>query len=551
MLTIYCQNNQTKKEIEHGTTLAEFAEIEKIQLEYPLLGALVNNKVRDISYKLSKPAIISFFDMTSTYGSDMYKRSVYFLLSNAVCDLYPGTRLKVSHSISGGKYCELEEFPFPLTQEVVDTINRRMQELIAQNLPFERKEMLTPDALEEFAKHRLTKKVELLKDRKRIFTSVYKLGNHINYFYGFLIPSTGYIKLYSLELYESGLLLKLPSKRHPTQIASTRKLPKLFAVYQTHKKWVQKIGVPYVSDLNEKITNNEIEDFIKISEAFHEKLIAGIADEINKRENVKLILLSGPSSSGKTTTCKRLSVQLGVLGYKTVQVSVDDFFVEREDTPKDADGNYNFESLEAIDLPLFNKTIKLLLEGNEVELPTFNFNLGKKEWKGKKIKISDNALLVIEGIHCLNPRLTEQIDDSIKYKIFVSALTSISIDAQNPIPTTDNRLIRRITRDYRYRGYSALETLRRWQSVRDGETRNIFPFQENADVMFNTSLICELGVLKLYAVPILNEVPETEVEYAEATRLLKFLSYFKTIPEKSIPGGSILREFVGGSNFHY
>ena len=551
MLTIYCQNNQTKKEIEHGTTLAEFAEIEKIQLEYPLLGALVNNKVRDISYKLSKPAIISFFDMTSTYGSDMYKRSVYFLLSNAVCDLYPGTRLKVSHSISGGKYCELEEFPFPLTQEVVDTINRRMQELIAQNLPFERKEMLTPDALEEFAKHRLTKKVELLKDRKRIFTSVYKLGNHINYFYGFLIPSTGYIKLYNLELYESGLLLKLPSKRHPTQIASTRKLPKLFAVYQTHKKWVQKIGVPYVSDLNEKITNNEIEDFIKISEAFHEKLIAGIADEINKRENVKLILLSGPSSSGKTTTCKRLSVQLGVLGYKTVQVSVDDFFVEREDTPKDADGNYNFESLEAIDLPLFNKTIKLLLEGNEVELPTFNFNLGKKEWKGKKIKISDNALLVIEGIHCLNPRLTEQIDDSIKYKIFVSALTSISIDAQNPIPTTDNRLIRRITRDYRYRGYSALETLRRWQSVRDGETRNIFPFQENADVMFNTSLICELGVLKLYAVPILNEVPETEVEYAEATRLLKFLSYFKTIPEKSIPGGSILREFVGGSNFHY
>ncbi len=551
MLTIYCQNNQTKKEIEHGTTLAEFAEIEKIQLEYPLLGALVNNKVRDISYKLSKPAIISFFDMTSTYGSDMYKRSVYFLLSNAVCDLYPGTRLKVSHSISGGKYCELEEFPFPLTQEVVDTINRRMQELIAQNLPFERKEMLTPDALEEFAKHRLTKKVELLKDRKRIFTSVYKLGNHINYFYGFLIPSTGYIKLYSLELYESGLLLKLPSKRHPTQIATTRKLPKLFAVYQTHKKWVQKIGVPYVSDLNEKITNNEIEDFIKISEAFHEKLIAGIADEIDKRENVKLILLSGPSSSGKTTTCKRLSVQLGVLGYKTVQVSVDDFFVEREDTPKDADGNYNFESLEAIDLPLFNKTIKLLLEGNEVELPTFNFNLGKKEWKGKKIKISDNALLVIEGIHCLNPRLTEQIDDSIKYKIFVSALTSISIDAQNPIPTTDNRLIRRITRDYRYRGYSALETLRRWQSVRDGETRNIFPFQENADVMFNTSLICELGVLKLYAVPILNEVPETEVEYAEATRLLKFLSYFKTIPEKSIPGGSILREFVGGSNFHY
>ena len=551
MLTIYCQNNQTEREVEHGTTLAEFAKNERIKLEYPLLGALVNNKVRDINYKISKPAIISFFDMTSTYGSDMYKRSVYFLLSNAVCDLYPGAKLKVLHSISGGKYCELEDLSEPLTQEVVDRIHYRMQELIEQDLPFEREEMLTPDALNEFAKHGLTKKVELLKDRKRIFTSVYKLDNHINYFYGFLIPSTGYVKLYALELYETGLLLKLPSKRHPTQIAYTRKLPKLFAVYQTHKKWVQKIGVPYVSDLNEKISNNEIEDFIKISEAFHEKLIAGIADEIHKRENVKLILLSGPSSSGKTTTCKRLSVQLGVLGYKTVQVSVDDFFVEREATPKDAEGNYNFESLDAIDLPLFNKTIKSLLEGYEVELPTFNFNLGKKEWKGKKIKLPENGLLVIEGIHCLNPRLTEQVDNSIKYKIFVSALTSISIDAQNPIPTTDNRLIRRITRDYRYRGYSALDTLRRWQSVRDGETCNIFPFQENADVMFNTSLICELGVLKLYAVPILNEVPETEVEYAEATRLLKFLSYFKTIPEKSIPGGSILREFVGGSNFHY
>jgi uridine kinase len=337
----------------------------------------------------------------------------------------------------------------------------------------------------------------------------------------------------------------------PANIGSTRQLPKLFAVYKQYKQWVQELGVPYLNDINKKIDHEEINDFILISEAFHEKLLANMADQIHQRKNVKVVLLSGPSSSGKTTTCKRLSVQLGVLGYKPVQISVDNFFVERDETPKDEDGNFNFEAIEAIDLNLFNHTVKRLLAGEKVEMPSFNFALGKKEWKGNTLKMEDRSILVIEGIHCLNPQLTSQIDDDRKFKIFVSALISLSIDSQNPIPTSDNRLLRRLIRDYKYRGYSALSTLKQWHSVRAGEIKYIFPFQENADVMFNTSLLCELGVLKKYAIPILQEVPQTEPEFAEARRLLKFLSFVKSIPDHAVPPGSILREFVGGSNFEY
>ena len=551
MINVYIQNNVSHRIYPFGTSLQEIVEKEKIVLDYPVIGALVNNKVREMSYRLHKPVQIHFFDMTSAYGIEMYNRSSYFILFKAIGEILPEVNLKILHSISGGKYCELENYNQPIEQELVENIEQKMWEIIHKNLPFVREEMPTENALEEFRKHNLTAKIDLLASRKNIYTSVYRLNDYVNYYYGVLVPSTGMINCFKLEQYEGGLLLKLPSRKYPASVNQTHKLPKLFSVYSTHKKWVEKIGVPYVIDINKKVENNEIEEFIKISEAFHEKLIANLADEIHQRENVKMVLLSGPSSSGKTTTCRRLSVQLGVLGYKPLQISVDDFFVERDETPLDANGNYNFETIEAIDLPLFNKTLNQLINGEMVELPTFNFTTGKKEWKGHRIQMEPNSILVIEGIHCLNPKLTAQIDDSNKFKIFVSALTSVSIDSQNPIPTTDNRLIRRIIRDYRYRGYSALETLRRWQSVRDGEYRYIFPYQENADVMFNTSLICELGVLKQYAVPILREVPESEPEFAEAVRLLKFLSFFKTIPEKAVPGGSILREFVGGSTFKY
>lgn len=551
MITVYIKDTDTMRQLPFGTSLAEIAKMENISSEYPLLGALVNNKVRGLDYKIHKPVTVNFFDLTSSYGIEMYVRSVYFILFKAVREVLPNTGLKILHSISGGMYCELNGLDGELNQDIVDRLEAKMRHITEQNLPFYHDEMLTPLALEEFKKHHLDEKAKLFENRGRIFTSVYRLGEYANYYYGLLVPSTGMVTTYKLELYENGLLLKLPVRKDPKFLPKTRKLPKFFSVYQTYKKWVADIGVPYISDINEKVENGEIDDFIRISEAFHEKLIANLADKVHEKGDVKVVLLSGPSSSGKTTTCKRLSVQLGVLGYKPVEISVDNFFVEREDTPRDEHGEYNFETIDAVDLPLFNKTLHDLLDGKEVDMPTFNFATGSKEWRGNKLKMQENSILIVEGIHCLNPRLTESIDDKYKFKIFASALISVNIDSQNPIPTSDNRLIRRIIRDYRYRNYSALETLRRWKSVRMGESKYIFPYQENADIMFNTSLVCELGVLKQYAIPILREVPETEPEYAEASRLLKFLSFFKTIPEKSIPPGSILREFVGGSHFSY
>lgn len=551
-VSIFCITLNKCLEVPYGTTLQDVIKEYNIKLETEVLGALVNNKVRDLTYKVHKPAIIDFFDYYSTYGHDMYVRSLYFLLCKAVDDLLPrSVKLHIKHSISGGKFCTITDMEQPLDEELVDRLNAQMRKIVERNIPFVRKGMLTPDAIRSFQEHGLEDKYELFKDRDRIYTSVYALEDTVNYYYGFMVPSTGYLKMFGLEKYENGMLLKVPSSKNINVIPKTRRFPKLFSVYQRQKEWAEQMGVPYVCDMNRLVTENKALDTILMAEAFQEKRIASVADAIQNRPEVKMVLISGPSSSGKTTTCKRLSVQLGVLGYHPVQISVDDFFVEREETPKDKNGKYDFEALEAVDLPLFNKTLSDLIAGKRVELPTFDFANGTKLWTGKSIQLDEKSIMVIEGIHCLNPKLTEQVPDEVKYKIFVSALTCISIDRQNPIPTTDNRLIRRIVRDYNYRGYSAVETLRRWRSVRNGEEKNIFPFQENADEMINTSLIFELGVLKPYATPILNEVPENCVEYAEATRLLKFLSFFKSIPESAIPGTSILREFVGGSKFNY
>ncbi len=551
-VSIYCITMKKVVEVPYGTPLQEFIKTHHIQLETDVLGALVNNKVRDLTYRIHKPAIIDFFDYSSTYGHDMYVRSLYFLLCKAVDDLLPrSVKLHIKHSISGGRYCTITNMDEPLTEDLVSRLYQQMRKLVDKDLPIERVGMLTPDAVKLFQDHGLEDKFELFKNRDRIFTSVYALGDVVNYYYGFMVPSTGYLKMFGLEKYESGMLLKVPSSKNINVLPKTRHLPKLFSVYQRQKEWAEQMGVPYVYEMNRLVAEDKALDTILMAEAFQEKRIASVADAIKNRPEVKMVLISGPSSSVKTTTCKRLSVQLGVLGYHPVQISVDDFFVERDETPKDKNGKYDFEALEAVDLPLFNKTLADLIAGKRVELPTFDFANGTKLWTGKSIQLDEKSIMVIEGIHCLNPKLTEQVPDEVKFKIFVSALTSISIDRQNPIPTTDNRLIRRIVRDYNYRGYSAVDTLRRWRSVRNGEEKNIFPFQENADEMINTSLIFELGVLKPYATAILNEVPETCVEYAEATRLLKFLSFFKTIPEVAIPGTSILREFVGGSKFNY
>lgn len=547
---VFCKNIEGPVVVPYGSTLREIAELMNIKNQLPVLGGLVNHKVRCLSYRVHKPSVIEFFDMSSTYGIEMYTRSLFFVLYKAIHDLYPTAVLHVLHSISGGKYCELENLPVNLNTDIVAKIQHRMNDIVAANYPFIRKEVLSEKEFKERIYTYTDTELDIFLDKSKFFTTVYELDNVVNYYYSHLLPSTGYLRLFSLELYETGLLLKVPNRKRPTSIPQTRKMPKLFTVYKQFKDWGKRIGVPYISDLNKRIEKKDIGELILTTEALQEKIWANTADEIMRR-GAKMVLISGPSSSGKTTSCKRLSIQLSVLGYHPVQISVDDFFVERAETPLDDHGNYDFEALEAIDLKLFNNTLIHLLNGEEVEIPRFNFTSGSKEWVGHKIKMQPNSILVVEGIHCLNPKLTELVEEEAKYKIFVSALTSLSIDKMNPIPTTDNRLLRRIIRDYNYRGYSAVNTLNRWPSVRNGEEKNIFPFQENADMMFNTSLVYELGVLKPYALPILLEVPETSPEYAEAARLLNFLSYFKPIPDELIPGTSILREFVGGSKFSY
>jgi len=549
---IYCKNIDQEVDVPCGMTLQEFLERAQIKSETPFLGALVNNKVRDMSFHLTKPAQIDFFNYYSNYGRNGYMRSLFFLLFHAVDHILPKeVKLRIKHSISGGRYCTLENMDGPITDQLVNKLLQFMKDTVHQNLPFIHEEMLTPDAIKAFQEHGLEDKYEFFKNRDRIYTSVYHLGDSINYYYGFLVPSTGYLTTFGLEKYEEGLLLKLPSKKNINAMAKTRIFPKLFSVYKLDKQWAESMGVPYVFNLNKYTNSATIHSGVLVAEAYQENHMMRVAETIYQRGNVKMVLISGPSSSGKTTSCRRLSVQLAVLGYYPVQISVDDFFVERDETPKDENGEYDFEDLHAIDLPLFNSTLNRLLNGEEVEIPTFDFAQGKKIWTGKKLQLRENAILVIEGIHCLNPELTAQVADDIKFKVFVSALTSLSLDRQNPIPTSDNRLIRRIVRDFNYRGYSAVDTIRRWPSVRRGEEKNIFPYQENADLMINTSLIFELSVLKPYAMPILYAVPETAPEYAEALRLIKLLSFFKTIPVSSLPGVSILREFVGGSTFVY
>ncbi len=551
MVEIFCINTNSKKEFPLGISLLEISKEMHIELKNPILGALVNNKIKEINYHVFKSKQIEFIDFSHNSGYQMYLRSLSFILFYAIKELYPGADLIVQHSISGGKYCEINNLGCELNDEVIQNIENKMHQIVIADLPFIRQELLTADAIECFLNNGLTDKTQLLKDRNLIYSSVYHLNGCVNYFYGYLVPSSGYIKVFNLEKYHQGMLLQPPSKKNPERTSRLNSQIKLFSIFQEHKKWIKILGVPHVGELNQAVKENRASNLIKISEALHEKKVATIADEIYNRNNVKIVLISGPSSSGKTTFCKRLSVQLEVLGLKPVQISIDNYFVERDETPQDTEGNFDFESLYAIDLPLFNKQINDLLVGKTIEIPTFDFAQGKKTYNNNYLSLKENSILILEGIHALNPLLTEMIKDDFKYNIFVSALTQIAIDNQNPIPTTDNRLIRRIVRDYKYRGYSALETLKRWNSVRKGEEEWIFPFQEKADIMFNSALLCELGVLKYYAEPLLREVPENQPQYAEAVRLIKFLSYFNHIPENDIPPTSIIREFFGGSSFIY
>ncbi|HPD67657.1 MAG TPA: hypothetical protein PLI27_06240 [Ignavibacteriales bacterium] len=549
LLNVFCVNDNNHYQIQAGTSLKELIDIIKSQTKFQIVGALVNNTVRELDYEIFAPKHIKFFDASSRMGMRMYTRGLSFVLIKAFYDLYPDAMLTISHPVSRGLFCEVENLE--VTDEVILNIKNRMKELIDKDIPFVRKQIETDEVIKLYEKYKQKEKIDLLKFRKHIYSSVYFLEDRPDYFYGFLVPSTGYLKVFDLFKFNDGMLLKLPKRSNPNIIDENVHQNKLFGILKEHSEWAEIIGVKTVGDINSKIDNGEISDIIKISEALQEKKIAMIADDIHNRKDVKFVLISGPSSSGKTSFCKRLDIQLRVLGYKPINISLDDYFVDRELTPRDENGDYDFECLEAIDIEAFNKDMTDLLNGKEVDMPKFNFTIGKRFSSGNKIKAQENTIFLIEGIHGLNPKLSAMIDDKFKYKIYVSALTTILLDRHNRISTTDNRLIRRLVRDYYYRGYSAYDTLSRWESVTRGEQKNIFPFQENADVMFNSSLLYEIGVLKLHLAKILVDVPENVEEYAEAKRLMKFLTYFKEIPEKEIPPTSIIREFFGGSSFKY
>jgi uridine kinase len=452
--------------------------------------------------------------------------------------------------VSNGYYVNLN-IGRPVTLEDAGAIRRKMQEIIDAAYPIHRHETTTKEAIEMFENLHNRSKVKLLKSIGRLYTTYYDIDGYVDYYYGSLLTNTSQIYLFGVEKYFDGLLLRIPSREHPTELGEMTHQDKMFGIFKEHHQWQDILGLRTIGDLNEVILDGHSSTLIQISEALQEKKIAGIADEITQRKGVKLVLIAGPSSSGKTTTCKRLSVQLAVNGIHPVNISLDDYFLDRDKTPRDEKGDYDFEHLHALNLPLLNEQLAALFRGEEVELPRYNFQKGCSEWSGKKLQLKGNEVLVVEGIHALNPELTSEIPNDQIFRVYASALTTILLDNHNYVPTTDNRLLRRIIRDYKYRGVDAQETIRRWASVRAGENKWIFPFQENADAMFNTAMLFELAVIKSQAEPLLEQVPENSKEYAEAYRLLKFLRYIRPIPETQIPPTSLLREFLGGSSFKY
>lgn len=550
VIQIRCKNNKKSQKVEIGSTLFDIFSAFDLKMTHGPVSARVNNKVEGMHYRVYNSKDVEFLDMTSSSGSRAYTRTLFFVLCKAVQDIYPATDVVIDIPVSNGFYVDIR-LGRPVVDEDVNIIRRRMQEIIDARMPIRRFTVPTEEAVALFQEKGDVEKVKLLKTSGSIYTTYYKIGDYVDYYYGTLLTNTSQLYLFGLEKYYDGMLLRIPSLKNPDVLGEMTRQDKMFEIFKEHHRWQSILGIRTVGDFNQAIDSNYSTDIINISEALQEKKIAKIAEEIASRKGVKLVLLAGPSSSGKTTSCKRLSIQLAVNGLKPLQISLDDYFVDREKTPKDASGEYDYESIYALDLDLINEQFNALFRGEEVELPKYDFQSGKSKKSGNKLKMNDNNVLVVEGIHALNPELTAHIPQEQIFRVYASALTTILLDNHNYIPTTDNRLLRRIIRDYKYRGVSAQETIHRWPSVRAGENKWIFPFQENADAMLNTAMLYELAVIKTQAEPLLQQVPENCEEYAEAYRLLKFLKYFKGIPYNNLPPTSLLREFLGGSSFHY
>ncbi|CVK21357.1 MULTISPECIES: nucleoside kinase [Sporomusa] len=542
-------SNGRTVEYEKGVTLLEISRDAAHRYTTPVVAAKVNNTIRDLQNVLEQDSVVDFLDLRSEAGMKVYQRSVTFVLIAAAQELFPGSEVTVEHSLSKGLYCELHHGR-DIMPEDVEKLEQHMRQIIEEDRPIVRKTLPKAEAIEMFKAAGQREKVSLLEQFDKENVNIYYCGQVYDYLYGNMTPSTGYVKVFELKYYPPGIILRLPEKDNPNVLPKFVENPKLFKVFKEAAQWGNILRCAYVANLNECTGKEDITDIIRVAEALHEKKIAQIADFVaSHRDEVRVILVAGPSSSGKTTFAQRLNIQLRVNGVWPVPLSLDDYFVDREKTPVDEHGEYDFESIEAIDLELFNSHLARILSGEEVEMPTFNFKTGQREYRGHRIKVDKSQPLIIEGIHGLNERLTSSVPRHCKIKIYISALTQLSIDSHNRIPTTDARLIRRIVRDSEFRSHDALMTLKMWPSVRRGEERNIFPFQEEADLMFNSALIYELAVLKKYAEPLLQKITPDNSEYSEARRLLNFLEYFIPVEDNEIPQNSILREFIGKSCF--
>ena len=559
MLQIRCKNNNVTKSFPEGTSLLdvyqEFAE--EIKLPFPVVSAKVNNASQGLKFRLYQNRDVEFLDARGGSGHRVYVRSLSFVLYKATQDLFPGSKLFIEHSLCRGYYCNFKKRNNEaLTDEDAERIRERMQEIISLDMPFRRTEATNEEAIRVFAERGFTDKVKLLETCGQVYSDYYTLGDTVDYYYGPLVPSAGYLQVWGLERYEQGLLLRVPDWNDPSKLAEKVPQPKTFEMFAEKTHWDIIMRLSNAGDVNKAIMRGHASELIQVSEALQEKKIVQIAEEIDRRfhreeDPVRIVLITGPSSSGKTTFCKRLSVQLLACGLRPVSFSTDDYFVNRVDTPKLPNGDYDFDNIETVEYALLEDHLLRLMKGERVEVPEYNFVTGKREYNGKKLKLAGDTVLIIEGIHALNPLLTKKIPDSLKYKIYISALTSISLDDHNWIPTRDNRLLRRIIRDYNKGAYTAQQTIAQWKNVLAAEDQWIFPFQETADVMFNSALNIEFAVLRTHAEIILTSVPKNCPEYSEAHRLLKFIRYFIPISDKEIPPTSIMREFVGGSSFKY